>query len=306
MPSQLATALQTRLAALREQLEREYGWARLDLEIALVNERVILTGEVATVGLARRIRAALVEVLPASLGLELALTAMPNLAWHALGEPVTRLWRRHPKSSVGPRELATELWPSDAPVAVLAWDREVPLLRARDGTLGWTLDRLGELSEPRPLAAPLEHPDAAARVLAAARSWLGTPYLLGGASREHIDCSALVQRVFVEALGILLARNSQDQLAGLTGGRHDDRAEAVEHGDLLFIHSQREQRTHVGLAGEHGTVVQASRTRSAVIEIGLADYLGDAGWLVRVPLTDVLAWANTQVGRDTLVLPIRV
>ncbi|MFV8752826.1 C40 family peptidase [Nannocystaceae bacterium ST9] len=302
MPT-LAT-LQTRLAALRGRLEREYGWTRLDLSITLADERVILTGEVAALGLAARIREALADALAPGVTLDLDLSPLPPIAWHSLREPVTRLWRQHPNFA-GSRELATELWPSEGPVALLARDRAVVLLRARDGTLGWTLDPIGEPTPPRPITAARERADAAARVLAAARGWLGTPYLLGGSSREHIDCSALVQRAFDEALGLILPKNSNDQRACAGGGRELDDEGTPELGDLLFIHSRRERRTHVGLASERGTVVQASRTRSAVVEIALDDYLADAGWRIRVPLVDVLAWARTQVGREAIELPVR-
>lgn len=303
MSESLATALRARLAALREQLEREYGWTRLDPTITIAHDRVTLSGHVAALGLAARIRTALADVLPPGLTLDLALTPLPVIAWHDLHEPLTRLWRRN-TCPTGPHELATELWPSDGPVALLARDRGAALVRARDGTSGWTLELLGDPTMPRPLTRPHEYGDeAGARVLAAARTWLGTPYLLGGASREHIDCSALVQRAFVDALGLVVPKNSNDQLACVGGGRREDRS--VELGDLLFIHSRRERRTHVGLAGEQGTVVQASRTRSAVVEIALAEYLLDAASMVRVPLVDVLAWARTQVGRPAVELSPR-
>jgi hypothetical protein len=305
VPAPLATALQTRLATLREQLEREYGWTRLDPTITVdeTDHRVTLTGQVAVPGIARRIRDALADALPPAFTLDLALTPLSILAWHDLDTPVTRILRRHPDST-GRRELATELWPSDGPVALLARDRDASLIRARDGTAGWTLDSLGDPTSPRPLTEPRELPDPASHVLAAARAWLGTPYLLGGASREHIDCSALIQRAFVDALDLVVPKNSNDQLACAGRGRHEDPEPAPA--DLLFIHSRREQRTHVGLAGEEGTVVQASRTRSAVVEIPLDDYLVDAGWLVRVPLADMIAWARTHVGRHTLELPTRL
>jgi cell wall-associated NlpC family hydrolase len=299
----LAQTLEARLAALRGQLEREYGWTRLDPTITLTDSRVTLSGEVAVPSLARRIRNALADALPPTFTLDLDLAPLSILAWRDLDAAVTRVLRGHPGSPAS-RELATELWPSDGPVAVLAHDRDATLLRARDGTVGWTLDPLGSPAAPRHLTPPRDLPDAGSRLLAAARTWLGTPYLLGGASREHIDCSALVQRAFVEALEIVVPKNSNDQLVCAGGGRPEDLAAAP--GDLLFIHSRRENRTHVGLAAEPGMVVQASRTRSAVIEMALDDYRLDAAWLARVPLGDMIGWARTQAGRSFVELPDRL
>lgn len=256
--------------------------------------RVRVAIELASLALAPRVRA-LVHDLP----IELELRALPVRSWHALLDPLTPLLRHHP--ALARSELATELRSDDGPVALVWREGENALVRARDATQGWITAPLGPPCPPRPLPAPRATTEPATLLLSVARRWLGTPYLLGGASEHRIDCSALVQRAFVDALDILLPKNSNDQLAALGA----DAPEPIGPGDLLFIHSRRERRTHVGLAAEHDRVVQASRTRSAVVEISRDEYMADAASLTRVSLARVLAWAQQQTGKPALVLPPR-
>jgi hypothetical protein len=65
------------------------------------------------------------------------------------------------------------------------------------------------------------------------------------------------------------------------------------------------QRLHVGIVGEAGTIIHASRSRSAVIEEPSVEFQLDAEWLRRVPLVQVIEWARGQVGRLHVELPTR-
>lgn len=298
MHEPLDAPLLDRLAGLRDRLAREYGWTHLEPTIERRGARVIVRVAVASASLERAIRAALAELELADV--ELDIQPLAIAAWHALVEPITAVWRAHPCAASRP-ELATELAREDGPVARVASTPEATLIRGRDGTQGWVVAPIGEVVPARPLAGPRDRPDALAALLAAARAFAGTPYRLGGSSTTHIDCSALVQRAFVDALDVLLPKNSNDQLACLGG----DEGGPIAAGDLVFIHSRREGRTHVGLAGERDTIVQASRTRSAVVEVARADFLADAGSLARVSLPRVLAWAHGQAGKPALELPRR-
>lgn len=297
MPDPDLDALHVRLDALRAALVAEYGWTHLALRSTPTRDhegRLRATLELATLALAPRVRA-LLHDLPCTLVLQ----PLPVRSWHALLAPCTPVLRHHP--ALARSELSTELQRDDGPVALVWREGEHALVRARDATQGWIRDPLGPPCPARPLARPRLPPDPAAALLAAARSYLGTPYRLGGATHARIDCSALVQRAFVEALDVLLPKNSNDQLAAIGS----DPAAPIEPGDLLFIHSRRERRTHVGLAGERDTVVQASRSRSAVVEIPRDEYMADAASLTRVSLARVLVWAAAQAGKPALELPPR-
>lgn len=299
-------AIAAALDALEDRLRARYGWTHLALELHLDDggRRLRVLGEIAVHGLRAAVRECVAARCPAPVELALELRPIPARSWHIVPASV-ELGRHHP--SRGPFELASELLPDDGPLALLARDGDAALVRARDGTVGWVAgSKLGEAIDPRPIPPPNTRDDGGEAVLAAARSYLGVAYELGGTTRRRIDCSALVQRAYASALGLVLPKNSNDQLAAFGGGAALERPdERVRPGDLLFMHSRAEDRTHVGVASEAGTVVQASRSRSQVVEVPVADYLDDARWLRWVPGEEILAWARTQVGRAHVELPWR-
>jgi Cell wall-associated hydrolases (invasion-associated proteins) len=68
-------------------------------------------------------------------------------------------------------------------------------------------------------------------LLATARRLLGTPYLWGGASVKHFDCSGFTQFVYRQA-GIVLPRNAREQI--LTGEEIPYDFDRMLPGDLIF------------------------------------------------------------------------
>jgi len=83
-----------------------------------------------------------------------------------------------------------------------------------------------------------------AEVVMRALSFLGIPYRFGGMTRDlGIDCSALVQRVFLEAAGIALPRTTVELAqSGVKVGRSD-----LKIGDLVFFNTRRRPFSHVGI-----------------------------------------------------------
>lgn len=95
--------------------------------------------------------------------------------------------------------------------------------------------------------------------------YLNTPYRWGGTSKSGIDCSAFVQTVMYQSLGVLLPRTSIEQSSvGETIARED-----LKFGDLLFFDTMNKGRTsHVGIYLEDGYFVHSgSRTGVAVASL---------------------------------------
>ncbi|HEV8284294.1 MAG TPA: NlpC/P60 family protein [Chitinophagaceae bacterium] len=83
--------------------------------------------------------------------------------------------------------------------------------------------------------------------------WYGTPYKLGGYTKNGIDCSAFVQTIFVSAFGITLPRTAKEQY---TTTRRISRTE-LQEGDLLFFNT-RGGVSHVGIYLQNNKFVHAS------------------------------------------------
>lgn len=103
-------------------------------------------------------------------------------------------------------------------------------------------------------------------ILNEASSYLGTPYRLGGMTRNGIDCSAFVLSVFGAAAGIDLPRVSSAQ------AQEGERVEKsnLEKGDLLFFQTVGKRISHVGIVQEvtpEGEVkfIHASTSKGVII-----------------------------------------
>lgn len=286
----------------RRSLQRRYGWAGLELHSVADPRRrtVTLRGE----AISARALAAAVAELRAALGPPWAVDARPvQLAaprgWFALPTGVTRLWRA-PRVSLGAcsvehalqdMEMCTELVRADGPVGVLAAVGGWTLVRASDGTLGWTAARLADAAPPPRPARPTGRSGEASQALARAlRRLRGTPYRLGGTTPLGVDCSGLVQRAVRAAVGVVLPRHSGDQLALAAAPVRP----LGEPGDLVFMWSAGESPCHVGVvlrgarAGER-TLVHASSRRGRVIEEPLERALARAASVQHVEFEQVLA-----------------
>lgn len=86
-----------------------------------------------------------------------------------------------------------------------------------------------------------------------ARSYLGTPYLAGGGSKEGMDCSGLVHQAALEGPGLDIPRTA----ASIYAKAEHIGDEALEPGDLLFFNTTG-RLSHVGIFLGGGTFIHAA------------------------------------------------
>jgi UDP-N-acetylmuramoylalanine--D-glutamate ligase len=254
MPSSVHETLLDGLAA---RYRERYGVAVFDVAVEpLEGGGVRVVGHVLLPGQKEEVLAAL-EATPAVDEVAvLADPACPPLAWAVPAHPRIDL-RRAPSESA---ELSTQALDGDAAMRLLWREDDWRLVQLWDHTIGWAHgDAIREVST-RGEAHPWEGVRRAVvgatvavdvpveRLLDAARARIGQPYLLGGASDEGLDCSALVQRVYWSVAQLLLPKHTGDQRRmGVRVSRS-----AVEPGDLLFFKSRDRDFGHVALAVDRG------------------------------------------------------
>jgi len=100
------------------------------------------------------------------------------------------------------------------------------------------------------------------RIARVARSFLGTPYVWGGTTREGIDCSGFVKQVFAAA-GIVLPRTVALQW---TVGSEIARA-GLRKGDLVFFKTLAGRISHVGIITdpEKGRFIHSASSQGVTV-----------------------------------------
>lgn len=93
------------------------------------------------------------------------------------------------------------------------------------------------------------------------REWKNTPYLLGGQTRQGIDCSGFVQKTFIDRFGINLPRITTTQAKA---GKYINKTN-LQTGDLVFFKTGRGPNGyHVGIYVKDDLFLHAS-TKGGVI-----------------------------------------
>lgn len=90
--------------------------------------------------------------------------------------------------------------------------------------------------------------------------WFGTPYRMGGTSKNGIDCSAFVQTLFTAQYGITLPRTAREQYEAAT---QISRTE-LKQGDLVFFNT-RGGVSHVGVYLQNNKFVHAASSGGVMI-----------------------------------------
>ena len=293
------TGLARKLIEHRKRaLEARFGWTYLEADIvaSAATRQLTVSGTVIFPGLGRQVADELRTIVPNEWVVVNKLRPTPTGDWYSLRPGITRL-----ESSLAlsqPRAaLTTELFQRDGPVQCLAITARGRLVRALDGTVGWTRRSLGLATRPlfpRPIPADLP------RLVRIAKSYLRVPYRLGGATGSGIDCSGLIQRTLRDAFDVVIPRHSLDQIrAGGNPSRDFGRP-----GDAIYIWSHGQASWHVGLVVASGkrrppTVIHASTSRRRVIEEPLQRFVAGADRVRHVELDQFLDAVRVSPERET-------
>ena len=195
--------------------------------------------------------------------------------WVMPAVDVVDLWRE-PSQAGEEMGRQTQYLRGDGPLRMFGSDGDFLLVQGRDLAMGWAASADVRETDPEPARAawadvaraadgasraPVRPDAAVGALLERARAELGAPYIWGGTTHAGFDCSGLVQRVLLDATGVLLPRHTGDQRR--VGARIVD---DVRAGDLLFAAPLIQKVGHVLLVTSPTTVLHACRTEHRVIE----------------------------------------
>lgn len=102
------------------------------------------------------------------------------------------------------------------------------------------------------------------KIIEEAYTWLGTPYKYAASEKgEATDCSGMVMKVYEEAAGLKLPRNSAKQAEFCEEMNAGD----VDTGDLVFFATGKdpEKISHVGIVIDNESFIHASASKGVVV-----------------------------------------
>jgi len=91
--------------------------------------------------------------------------------------------------------------------------------------------------------------------------WYGTPYRLGGSTKNGIDCSAFMQVMYSGLFGITLPRTSREQYNIVRPVSLTD----LKEGDLVFFKTRGSGVSHVGFYLQNNKFVHAGSSTGVVV-----------------------------------------
>jgi hypothetical protein len=90
--------------------------------------------------------------------------------------------------------------------------------------------------------------------------WEGTPYRYGGANKQGIDCSALIQKIYLSSFNLKLPRTTERQ----SRQGYPINKSKLQAGDLVFFKTSLTEN-HVGIFIGNGRFLHASSSQGVMI-----------------------------------------
>jgi len=260
--------LEIKLSQLKKEYQKKYGLAVFDVEVKKIKKGLIIKGSVLTENQREEILDFIetgfkpvptvkIKILSDpkqrnEIGWAVAKNKTADLKSRFVSNKILETGFKPVPTKILKRIKASEIFKNEI-LRILCKKEDQLLVQQRDWTIGW-VDRKEVIVKKNNLYQewkgafvgtgfkPIPTGDKN-KIIKEAEKYLGAPYLLGGKTKNGIDCSGLVQMAYQNSLGIILPRHSRDQRKF---GRKIKLAD-IAAGDLVFFEKLKNKTSHVGL-----------------------------------------------------------
>jgi murein DD-endopeptidase / murein LD-carboxypeptidase len=91
--------------------------------------------------------------------------------------------------------------------------------------------------------------------------WIGTPYRLGGTSKQGIDCSGFAYQLYSKVFNTVIGNNSRNIYSMVNPVNKDE----LDEGDLVFFKIGSRSITHMGVYMGNNKFAHASSSKGVMI-----------------------------------------
>lgn len=263
---------------LKSNYEKKYGFTLFDLRINERGDNLIIEGKLLLESQLKELKKKFSEKTDKKVIYNIEIVSdiekRSELGWGKPKSNVINVWQIIPHTSLGKaNKLNTQVIPGDGEFRLL-WEKDkYYLIQLLDYTMGWVSrddflfsgeNRIKEWRKAlRAEKGRLVKASQKVKLDLICQDYLGLPYQYGGNSKEGIDCSGLVQRIYQECYGIILPKHSLDQMKMGIRIKLSD----LGQGDLIFYRHKKRKTLHIGifLGRKKNSIVHASLDQKKVV-----------------------------------------
>ena len=262
---------------LKEQYDSKYGYSIFFVEAHIEKNSLILSGKVLLQFQKNELESKVKSVFSGMVNNKIIVLSDLNsespIGWGQIKSVPLDVFQYPPFCNSKPKVLSTQIYRANDVFRILYKKDGYYLIQLIDFTLGWVEqkkvrildeDKKSVFDVLRPLKNELIQVSDGLKekLYSLAIEYLDVKYLWGGTTKNGIDCSGFVQRLYRDVFGIVLPKNSKEQR------KYGVRIVLpnIQFADIIFLRAKNKNISHVGIFLNQGVAHASLNQQKVVLE----------------------------------------